>query len=215
VCLLPPHPVGVANHGGDRVDDGLRDGPSDFCWKPAEVVALLSAKGNRVIAVVVNPVAGPDLTILALTRRNVISFWLREELPNRRFQAHKVTKWDWFQNRAKLAGIRAEGCSEATGDKRRFGKGADHRDECPGGLLFPPEQVNGATFAGECKPEKNTSTKFNRSGFSCCKGRACHRANPFALAGGEELRSGWAARKAAGVFSQGGTRRSAGYVGKP
>jgi hypothetical protein len=67
--------VGVANHGGDRVDDGLRDGASDFCWKPAEVVALLSAKGNRVIAVVVNPVAGPDLMILAVSRRNAVAFW--------------------------------------------------------------------------------------------------------------------------------------------
>ncbi len=35
---------------------------------------LLRAEGDRVIAVVVDPVAGPALTILAPMRRNVISF---------------------------------------------------------------------------------------------------------------------------------------------
>ena len=34
VRFLSPHAVGVANHRGDGVDDGLRDGASDFCWKP-------------------------------------------------------------------------------------------------------------------------------------------------------------------------------------
>jgi hypothetical protein len=77
-------------HGGDCVDYGLPDGASDFGWKPAEVVPLLRAEGDRVIAVVVNPVAGPDLMILAGSRRNVISFWLWEELPNGRFRGHKL-----------------------------------------------------------------------------------------------------------------------------
>jgi hypothetical protein len=89
VRFLPSHAVGVANHRGDGVDDRLGDGASDFGWKPAEVVPLLRAEGNRVIAVVVNPVAGPDLTILAVARWNVVSFWLWEELPNRRFRGHK------------------------------------------------------------------------------------------------------------------------------
>ena len=113
VRFLSPHAVGVANHRGDSVNDRFRNSASNFGREPAEVVSLLRAEGDRVIAVVVNPIAGPDLTILAVARWNVISFWLWEELPNRRFQAHKVTKCDWFQNRVKLAGIRAEGCSEA------------------------------------------------------------------------------------------------------
>ena len=66
VRFLPSHAVGVTNHGGDRVDDRFRDGASDFGWKPAEVVSLLRAEGDRVIAVVVNPVTGPDLTIVAV-----------------------------------------------------------------------------------------------------------------------------------------------------
>jgi hypothetical protein len=75
VCFLAPHAVGVADHGGDGVNDQFRDGMSDFGWKPAEV-PLLRAEGDRVIAVVVNPVAGPDLTILAVARWNVVSFRL-------------------------------------------------------------------------------------------------------------------------------------------
>jgi hypothetical protein len=92
VRFLAPHAVGVANHRGDGVDDRLRDGASNFGWKPAEVVPLLRAEGDRVIAVVVNPVAGPDLMILAVSWRNVISFWLWEEPPNRRFRGHRVAK---------------------------------------------------------------------------------------------------------------------------
>ena len=60
----------------NSVDDRLRDSASDFGWKPAEVVALISAKGNRVVAVVVNPVTGPDLAILAVAWRNAVAFWL-------------------------------------------------------------------------------------------------------------------------------------------
>jgi len=45
----------MANHGGDGVDERLGDSASDFGWEPAEVISLLGAKGNRVIAVVVNP----------------------------------------------------------------------------------------------------------------------------------------------------------------
>ena len=78
VRFLPPHAVGVTNHGGDGVDDRLRNGASNFGWKPTEVVPLLRAEGDRVIAVVVNPVAWPDLTILAVTGWNLVSFWLRE-----------------------------------------------------------------------------------------------------------------------------------------
>ena len=40
--------------------------------KPAEAVALLGAEGDRVIAVVVDPVAGPDLKIVAVARRRAI-----------------------------------------------------------------------------------------------------------------------------------------------
>jgi hypothetical protein len=72
----------MTNHGGNGVDERLRDSSSDFGFKPAEVVALLSAKGNRVIAVVVNPVTAPDLAILAVARRNAVAFWLWEVLPN-------------------------------------------------------------------------------------------------------------------------------------
>ena len=56
----------------------------------------------------------------------------------------------------------AEGCAVANPRtiSAVLGKDADHRSECPGGLLFPPEQLNGATFADGCKPEKNTSTKL-------------------------------------------------------
>ena len=66
-------------------------------------------------------------------------------------------------NRVKLAGIWPK-VAQKQGGKRRFGKDAGHRDERPGGLL-PPEQVNGATFAGGCKRERNPSTKFNRPVF--------------------------------------------------
>ena len=72
VRFLSPHAVGMATHGGDGVDERLRDGASDFGWKPAEVVSLLRAEGDRVIAVVVNPVAGPDLTIVAVARWNTL-----------------------------------------------------------------------------------------------------------------------------------------------
>ena len=66
VRFLPSHAVGVANHGGNSADDRLRDGASDFGRKPAEVISQLRAEGDRVIAIVVDPVAGPDLTILAV-----------------------------------------------------------------------------------------------------------------------------------------------------
>jgi len=79
--------MGVANHRGDGVYERLRHGASDFGGKPVETVPLLRAEGNRVIAVVVDPVAGPDLTIVALARRNPISFWLWEVLLNRRSMA--------------------------------------------------------------------------------------------------------------------------------
>ena len=62
--------MGVADHRGDGIDDGLRDDTSDFGRKPAEVIAFLSAEGDRIISVVVDAVAGPDLTIMALARRN-------------------------------------------------------------------------------------------------------------------------------------------------
>jgi hypothetical protein len=88
VCLLPPLAVSLANHRGDSVDDGFRDGASDFGWEPAEVVALLGSEGNRIIAVVVDPVTRPGLAIVAVSRRNVISFGLWEELLNRRFRGH-------------------------------------------------------------------------------------------------------------------------------
>jgi hypothetical protein len=67
---------------GNGVDKRLGDGPSNFGWKPAEVVSLFRAEGNRVIAVVVDPVAGPDLTIVAVMRWDLVSFWLREVIPN-------------------------------------------------------------------------------------------------------------------------------------
>jgi hypothetical protein len=82
VSFLSAHSVCMANHRGDGVDERLRDGSSDFGWKPAEVVALFRAEGDRVIAVVVDPVTGPDLTILAVARRNAVSFGLWEVLPN-------------------------------------------------------------------------------------------------------------------------------------
>jgi hypothetical protein len=94
VSFPPPH--AVANHGGDGVDERLGDSASDFDRKPAEVVSLLRAEGDRVIAIVVDLVAGPDLTLLAVSPRNVISFGLWEELPNRRFRGHKVAKCDWI-----------------------------------------------------------------------------------------------------------------------
>ena len=94
-------------------------------------------------------------------------------------------------NRVKLAGIWPKDApSRSEGDKRRSGEDAGHRSECPGGLLFPPEQLNGATFADGCKPEKNTSTKLVAARI------------PLPLQGGGELHSGWAARKAAGVFAR-------------
>ena len=82
VGFLPTHAVGMADHGGNRVDKRLRDGAGDFGWKPAEVISQLRAEGDRAITVVVDPVTGPDLTILAGARRNAVSFWLWEILPN-------------------------------------------------------------------------------------------------------------------------------------
>jgi hypothetical protein len=38
----------MANHRGNGVDDGFREGASDLGWKPAELIALLGAEGNRV-----------------------------------------------------------------------------------------------------------------------------------------------------------------------
>jgi hypothetical protein len=58
--------MGVANHRGDGADNGFRDGANNFSWKPAEVVVLLRAEGNCVISVVVDPVARPRLTIMAV-----------------------------------------------------------------------------------------------------------------------------------------------------
>ena len=49
------------------IDDGFRDGARDFGWKPAEVVALLGAEGNRVIGVVVDAVGGSDLGLGVVT----------------------------------------------------------------------------------------------------------------------------------------------------
>lgn len=60
VGFLPPLAVGVANHRGNGIDDGFRDGASDFGWKPTEVVTLSRAEANRVIAVVVDSVTGPS-----------------------------------------------------------------------------------------------------------------------------------------------------------
>jgi hypothetical protein len=85
VSFLPPLAVGVANHRGDCVDDGFRDGARDLGGKPAEVVALFRTEGNRVIAVVVGSLTGPSLTILAVAWWNAVSFWLWEVIPNRRF----------------------------------------------------------------------------------------------------------------------------------
>jgi hypothetical protein len=82
VCFLPTHAVGMANHGGNGVDERLGDGASDFGWKPAEVISQLRAEGDRVIPVVIDPVARPHLTIVAVARRNRVSFWLWEVLPN-------------------------------------------------------------------------------------------------------------------------------------
>ena len=81
VRFLSSHAVSVANHRGDGVDDRLRDGASNFGWKPPEVISLFRPEGNRVIAVMVDPIAGPDLTILTLTRRNMISFWRKMARP--------------------------------------------------------------------------------------------------------------------------------------
>ena len=86
---LPFAPCGGHPWGCDCVDDRLRNSASNFGWEPAKIVPLLRAEGDRIIAVVINPVAGPYLTILAVSRRNVISFWLWEELPNQRFRGHK------------------------------------------------------------------------------------------------------------------------------
>jgi hypothetical protein len=76
VGFLPPHAVGMANHGSDRVNERLGDGASDFVWKPTKVVALLCAEGNRVIAVVVDPVAGPGLSIVTVARRIISLYFL-------------------------------------------------------------------------------------------------------------------------------------------
>ena len=89
VGLLPTHSVRMANHRGDGVDDGFWDGASDFSWKPPEVVALLGAEGNRVIVVVVDPIARPHLTIVAVVRRNAVSFWLWENPKLKVLQAYE------------------------------------------------------------------------------------------------------------------------------
>ena len=151
VRFLPPHAVGVANHRGDGVDDRLRDGASDFGWKPAEVVPLLRAEGDRVIAVVVNPVTGPDLTIVAVARWNVISFGLWEEFPNRRFRGHKVAKG--LVSIGKTCPDFTEGCSD-------YGAGAISTvvERCKPlrrtsrGQLFLPEQLNTATLSLPINP---------------------------------------------------------------
>jgi hypothetical protein len=82
----------MANHRGDGIDDGFGDGASDFGWKPAEVVALLGAEGNRVIAVVVYPVTGPDLTIVAFPRRDTVSVLVVGGSPNKGFSGHGMAR---------------------------------------------------------------------------------------------------------------------------
>ena len=207
--FLSPHAVSVANHRGDGVDDRLRDGASNFGWKPPEVISLFRPEGNRVIAVMVDPIAGPGLTILTLTRRNMISFGLWEEFPDRRFRGHKVAKCDCSKS-VKACRHLAEGCcsSEARAISAVVEKMQTTETSVPVASCSPQNSFNGATFADGCKPERNTSTKFNRSVF---QGVVCRRSNP--LPGGAELHSGWAARKGAEIFSQGGTRRRAGCGG--
>jgi hypothetical protein len=61
---------------------------------------------------VVYPVAGPDLTISAVARWNVVSFWLWEELPIEGFVGRK---WKSVigSKLGKACRHLAEGCSEA------------------------------------------------------------------------------------------------------
>ena len=76
------------------IDDGFRDGARDFGWKPAEVVALLGAEGDRVIAVVVDPVTGPSLAIMALSRRNAVAVLLPHGCTNHGLAKGHCTAFD-------------------------------------------------------------------------------------------------------------------------
>ncbi len=161
------------------------------------------------IAIVVNPVARPDLTILALARRNAVSFWLREVLPNRRFRGHKVARCygSLVPNRVKLAGIRAEGCSEARAISAVLEKMQTTETSVPL-VCCSPEQLNGATFADGCKQERNTSTKFNRPVFPDARG-GLSPLKSLARAGRRRASQWMGCAKSCGSFSQGGARRRA------
>jgi hypothetical protein len=66
ISLPAAGPMGLEDNARDAVDDRFGNGPRDFSRQYSEILASHRAKGNRVIAVVVNTVAGPDLAILAV-----------------------------------------------------------------------------------------------------------------------------------------------------
>ena len=179
----------------------LRDGASDFGWKPAEVVPLLRAEGDRVIAVVVNPVAGPDLMILAVSRRNVVSFWLWEELPNRRSRGHIVAKCDWFQI----------GQSVPASGRRMLHRGA----KAISVVLEKMQATEANVLVACCSPQNSGTVPHSLANASQRRTRRqnlspleslcpCRAAESFTVDGlREKLRE----------FSQGGTRRRAGCGG--
>ena len=118
--------MGMANHEAMVLMTRLRDCATDFGWKPAEVVALLRGEGNRVIAVVVDPIARPFLTIVAVARGMQSRSGCGRNSQIEGFVGIEV-KVLLISSRLRLAGIwpRMLGLW-SKGDTRRCGKDASH-----------------------------------------------------------------------------------------